>query len=74
MINTSANNGELLFQSEFGVWLFGRTVSEAKERFAFELRRVRMHGVLFYQACQWVAIAGYHEVDQADVCVAVQLG
>jgi hypothetical protein len=46
MINTSVNNGELLFESEFGVWLFGRTVSEAKERFAFELRGVRMHGVV----------------------------
>jgi hypothetical protein len=23
IINTSANNGELLFQTEFGVWLFG---------------------------------------------------
>jgi hypothetical protein len=44
MINTSANNGELLFKSEFGVWLFGRTVSEAKERFAFELRGVRFAG------------------------------
>jgi hypothetical protein len=44
MINTSANNGELLFESAFGVWLFGRTVSEAKERFAFELRGVRFAG------------------------------
>jgi hypothetical protein len=44
-------NVQGLFQSEFGVWLFGRTASEAKERYAFELRGVRMHGVLFYQAC-----------------------
>jgi hypothetical protein len=46
LVNTSANTGELVFQSVFGVWLFGRTVSEAKERYAFELRRVRMHGVV----------------------------
>jgi hypothetical protein len=44
LVNTSANNGELLFDSEFGVWLFGRTVSEAKERFAFELSGVRFAG------------------------------
>jgi hypothetical protein len=44
IVNTSANNGELLFESAFGVWLFGRTVSEAKERFAFELRGVRFAG------------------------------
>jgi hypothetical protein len=44
LINTSANNGELLFRSEFGGWLFGRTLSEAKERFAFELRGVRFAG------------------------------
>jgi hypothetical protein len=44
LINTSLNNGELLFESAFGVWLFGRTVSEAKERFAFELRGVRFAG------------------------------
>jgi hypothetical protein len=44
LVNTSANNGELLFRSAFGVWLFGRTVSEAKERFAFELRGVRFAG------------------------------
>jgi hypothetical protein len=44
LVNTSANNGELLFESEFGVWLFGRTVSEAKERCAFELRGVRFAG------------------------------
>jgi hypothetical protein len=62
IVNTSVNNGELLFQSEFGVWLFGRTVSEANERYAFELR-----GVLFYQACRWVAIDGYYEVDKANV-------
>jgi hypothetical protein len=74
LVNTSVNNGELVFQSEFGVWLFGRTVSEAKERFAFELRGVRTHGVLFYQACEWAAIAGYYEVDKADVCVTFQLG
>jgi hypothetical protein len=44
MINTSANNEELLFESEFGVWLFGWTVSEAKERYAFEMRGVRFAG------------------------------
>jgi hypothetical protein len=49
--------------SEFGVWLFGRTVSEAKERYAFELRGVRMHGVVFYQACGRACAAGDYEVD-----------
>jgi hypothetical protein len=44
LVNTSANNGEPLFQSEFGVWLFGWTVSEAKERYAFEMRGVRFAG------------------------------
>jgi hypothetical protein len=44
IVNTSVNNGELLFESEFGVWLFGRTVSETKERVAFELRGVRFAG------------------------------
>jgi hypothetical protein len=44
IINTSVNNGEPLFQSEFGVWLFERAASEAKERYAFELRGVRFAG------------------------------
>jgi hypothetical protein len=44
IINTSANNGEPLFQSAFGVWLFERAASEAKERYAFELRGVRFAG------------------------------
>jgi hypothetical protein len=44
------NNGEPLFRSKFGVWLFGWVLSEARLIFAFELRGVRFNGaeVLFY--------------------------
>jgi hypothetical protein len=44
IINTSVNDGELLFQTEFGVWLLEWVLSEAKERYAFELRGVRLAG------------------------------
>jgi hypothetical protein len=44
------NNGEPLFLSEFGVWLLGWVLSEARLIFAFELRGVRFAGasVSFY--------------------------
>jgi hypothetical protein len=32
IVNTSANNGELVFRSAFGVWLLGRTASEGGMR------------------------------------------
>jgi hypothetical protein len=44
LINTAVNNGEPLFLSEFGVWLFGWVLSEARLIFAFELRGVRFTG------------------------------
>jgi hypothetical protein len=44
IIKTSVNNGEPLFLSEFGVWLLEWVLSEAKERYAFELRGVRVAG------------------------------
>jgi hypothetical protein len=47
---TAVNNGEPLFLSEFGVWLLGWVLSEARLLFAFELRGVRFAGasVSFY--------------------------
>jgi hypothetical protein len=44
IIHTSVNNGEPLFLSEFGVWLLGWVLSEARLLFAFELRGVRFAG------------------------------
>jgi hypothetical protein len=44
LINTAVNNSEPLFRSEFGVWLFGWVLSEARLIFAFDLRGVRFDG------------------------------
>jgi hypothetical protein len=44
LINTAVNNGEPLFVSEFGGWLLGWVLSEARLIFAFELRGVRFAG------------------------------
>jgi hypothetical protein len=44
LVYTAVNNGESLFRSEFGVWLLGWVLSEARLIFAFELRGVRFTG------------------------------
>jgi hypothetical protein len=43
-VYTAVNNGEPLFLTEFGVWLLGWVLSEARLLFAFELRGVRFAG------------------------------
>jgi hypothetical protein len=45
-VNMKANNGEPVFLSEKNVWLFGWTVSEEKELYAFEIRGLRFGGAI----------------------------